>query len=237
MAGHSHWAQVKHKKAIVDKKRSQLIAKLINAILIAAKENPDPQNNPKLRNAIERAKDFGVSQETIERNIKKAQGQLEDVKLEEILLEIYTPFGVGLIAKGLTDNKNRTISEIKHILNKYESKLAEPGSVLWMFEEKGVIEIDKNLLSDEILVELQDYLEDFDEKDDKIILYTSINNLYKLKEILENKNINVLSTEIQLIPKTYVNIENNKEVLNKINDLIEELLEHQDIHEVYSNIK
>jgi len=237
MAGHSHWAQVKHKKAIVDKKRSQLIAKLINAILIAAKENPDPQNNPKLRNAIERAKDFGVSQETIERNIKKAQGQLEDVKLEEILLEIYTPFGVGLIAKGLTDNKNRTISEIKHILNKYESKLAEPGSVLWMFEEKGVIEIDKNLSSDEILVELQDYLEDFDEKDDKIILYTSINNLYKLKEILENKNINVLSTEIQLIPKTYVNIENNKEVLNKINDLIEELLEHQDIHEVYSNIK
>jgi len=100
MAGHSHWAQVKHKKAIVDKKRSQLIAKLINAILVAAKENPDPENNPKLRNAIERAKDFGVPQDTIERNIKKAQGQLEETKIEEITLEIYAPMVEGLIARG-----------------------------------------------------------------------------------------------------------------------------------------
>lgn len=236
MAGHSHWAQIKHKKAIVDKKRSQLIAKLINAILVAAKENPDPENNPKLRNAIERAKDFGVSQETIDRNIKKAQGQLEETKLEEILLEIYAPFGVGLIAKGYSDNKNRTISEIKHILNKYNSKLAEPGSVLWQFEEKGIIEISKNQFTDEILNSSLEYFEDFEEKEDKIILYTSLNKLYNLKEILEKNNINILSTEIQLIPKTYVNIE-NKEDLEKIYKLIEDLLEHPDIHEVYSNLR
>ena len=236
MAGHSHWAQIKHKKAVADKKRSQLIAKLINAILVAAKENPDPENNPKLRNAIERAKDFGVSQETIERNIKKAQGQLEESQLEEIVLEIYAPFGVGLIVKGYSDNKNRTISEIKHILNKYNSKLAEPGSVLWQFDEKGVIEISKDQFTDEILNLSFESFEDFEEKDDKIILYTSINKLYNLKETLEKNNINILSTEIQLIPKTYVNIE-NKESLEKIYQLIDELLEHPDIHEVYSNLK
>ena len=236
MAGHSHWAQIKHKKAIADKKRSQLIAKLINAILVAAKENPDPENNPKLRNAIERAKDFGVSQDTIERNIKKAQGQLEGSQLEEIILEIYAPFGVGLIAKGYSDNKNRTISEIKHILNKYNSKLAEPGSVLWQFEEKGIIEIKKEQFTEDIINISFEYFEDFEEKDDKVILYTSVNKLYNLREVLEKNNIDILSTEIQLIPKTYVNIE-NKEVLEKIYKLIDELLEHQDVHEVYSNLR
>ncbi len=232
MAGHSHWAQVKHKKAIIDKKRSQIIGKLINAILVAARENPNPETNPKLKNAIERAKKFGIPQETIERNLKKT----ETLKAEELTLEVYAPMGVALIIKGMTDNKNRTISEIKSILNKYSSKLAEPGSVLWLFEEKGVIEIEKENFNEMLIEKLQSLLEDFEEKEKSVILYTSVNNLYKTKEILENSNIKVLSTEIQFVPKSYVNIE-NKEVLEKINNFIDELLDHNDVYEVFSNLR
>ncbi len=236
MAGHSHWAQVKHKKAILDKKRSQLMGKLINAILIAAKENPNPETNPKLKNAIERAKDFGVSQETIERNIKKAQGLLEETKIEEIILEAYAPGGIAILIKCLTDNKNRTIGEVKRILNKYEGKLAEPGSVMWLFEEKGVLILNKANFKEEIVEKYTEYLQDFQEKEDEIVLFTKVENLFELKNILEKENIQILSTEIQFVPKNYVNIE-NKELESKINNLIEELLDNPDVHEVFTNTK
>jgi YebC/PmpR family DNA-binding regulatory protein len=236
MAGHSHWAQVKHKKALVDKKRSQLMGKLINAILVSAKIDPNPETNPKLRNAIEKAKEFGVPQETIERNIKKAQGLLDKTVIEEIILEAYAPNGVALLIKCATDNKNRTIGEVKRILNKYEGKLAEPGSVMWLFEEKGVLIIHKADFKEEIIDKLSEYLQDFETKDDNAILYTSVENLFKTKTILEKENIQVLSTEIQFVPKNYVNIK-DKDIEDKVNKLIEELLENNDVYEVYTNTK
>jgi YebC/PmpR family DNA-binding regulatory protein len=236
MAGHSHWAQVKHKKALLDKKRSQLMGKLINAILVSAKIDPNPETNPKLRNAIEKAKEFGVPQETIERNIKKAQGLLDKTVIEEIILEAYAPNGVALLIKCATDNKNRTIGEVKRILNKYEGKLAEPGSVMWLFEEKGVLVINKADFKEEIIDKLSEYLQDFETKDDNVILYTSVENLFKTKTILEKENIQVLSTEIQFVPKNYVNIK-DKEIEDKVNKLIEELLENNDVYEVYTNTK
>jgi YebC/PmpR family DNA-binding regulatory protein len=236
MAGHSHWAQVKHKKALLDKKRSQLMGKLINAILVSAKIDPNPETNPKLRNAIEKAKEFGVPQETIERNIKKAQGLLDKTVIEEIILEAYAPNGVALLIKCATDNKNRTIGEVKRILNKYEGKLAEPGSVMWLFEEKGILVINKADFKEEIIDKLSEYLQDFETKDDNVILYTSVENLFKTKTILEKENIQVLSTEIQFVPKNYVNIK-DKEIEDKINKLIEELLENNDVYEVYTNTK
>ena len=236
MAGHSHWAQVKHKKALVDKKRSQLMGKLINAILVSARIDPNPETNPKLRNAIEKAKEFGVPQETIERNIKKAQGLLDKTVIEEIILEAYAPNGVALLIKCATDNKNRTIGEVKRILNKYEGKLAEPGSVMWLFEEKGVLVINKADFKEEIIDKLSEYLQDFETKDDNVILYTSVENLFKTKTILEKENIQVLSTEIQFVPKNYVNIK-DKDIEDKVNKLIEELLENNDVYEVYTNTK
>jgi YebC/PmpR family DNA-binding regulatory protein len=236
MAGHSHWAQVKHKKALLDKKRSQLMGKLINAILVSAKIDPNPETNPKLRNAIEKAKEFGVPQETIERNIKKAQGLLDKTVIEEIILEAYAPNGVALLIKCATDNKNRTIGEVKRILNKYEGKLAEPGSVMWLFEEKGFLVINKADFKEEIIDKLSEYLQDFETKNDNAILYTSVENLFKTKTILEKENIQVLSTEIQFVPKNYVNIK-DKEIEDKINKLIEELLENNDVYEVYTNTK
>jgi YebC/PmpR family DNA-binding regulatory protein len=236
MAGHSHWAQVKHKKALLDKKRSQLMGKLINAILVSARIDPNPETNPKLRNAIEKAKEFGVPQETIERNIKKAQGLLDKTVIEEIILEAYAPNGVALLIKCATDNKNRTIGEVKRILNKYEGKLAEPGSVMWLFEEKGVLVINKSDFKEEIIDKLSEYLQDFETKDDNAILYTSVENLFKTKTILEKENIQVLSTEIQFVPKNYVNIK-DKDTEDKVNKLIEELLENNDVYEVYTNTK
>jgi YebC/PmpR family DNA-binding regulatory protein len=236
MAGHSHWAQVKHKKALVDKKRSQLMGKLINAILVSARIDPNPETNPKLRNAIEKAKEFGVPQETIERNIKKAQGLLDKTVIEEIILEAYAPNGVALLIKCATDNKNRTIGEVKRILNKYEGKLAEPGSVMWLFEEKGVLVINKADFKEEIIDKLSEYLQDFETKDDNAILHTSVENLFKTKTILEKENIQVLSTEIQFVPKSYVNIK-DKDIEDKVNKLIEELLENNDVYEVYTNTK
>jgi YebC/PmpR family DNA-binding regulatory protein len=236
MAGHSHWAQVKHKKALLDKKRSQLMGKLINAILVSARIDPNPETNPKLRNAIEKAKEFGVPQETIERNIKKAQGLLDKTVIEEIILEAYAPNGVALLIKCATDNKNRTIGEVKRILNKYEGKLAEPGSVMWLFEEKGVLVINKADFKEEIIDKLSEYLQDFETKDDNAILYTSVENLFKTKIILEKENIQVLSTEIQFVPKNYVNIK-DKDTEDKVNKLIEELLENNDVYEVYTNTK
>jgi len=236
MACHSHWAQVKHKKALLDKKRSQLMGKLINAILVSAKIDPNPETNPKLRNAIEKAKEFGVPQETIERNIKKAQGLLDKTVIEEIILEAYAPNGVALLIKCATDNKNRTIGEVKRILNKYEGKLAEPGSVMWLFEEEGVLVINKADFKEEIIDKLSEYLQDFETKDDNVILYTSVENLFKTKTILEKENIQVLSTEIQFVPKSYVNIK-DKDIEDKVNKLIEELLENNDVYEVYTNTK
>jgi YebC/PmpR family DNA-binding regulatory protein len=236
MAGHSHWAQVKHKKALLDKKRSQLMGKLINAILVSARVDPNPETNPKLRNAIEKAKEFGVPQETIERNLKKAQGLLDKTVIEEIILEAYAPNGVALLIKCTTDNKNRTIGEVKRILNKYEGKLAEPGSVMWLFEEKGVLVINKADFKEEIIDKLSEYLQDFETKDDNVILYTSVENLFKTKTILEKENIQVLSTEIQFVPENYVNIK-DKEIEDKVNKLIEELLENNDVYEVYTNTK
>ncbi|MGC8981518.1 MAG: YebC/PmpR family DNA-binding transcriptional regulator [Minisyncoccia bacterium] len=232
MAGHSHWAQVKHKKANVDKKKSQIIGKLVNAILVSARENPNPETNPRLRSAIEKAKEFGVPQDIIDKNIKKASGLLEGSKLEEVIIEGYGPSGVALIVKSVTDNKNRTIGEIKNIFNRLGGKVVEPGSVLWLFKESGVIKIKKEDFDEKIIDSLEN-LEDFREKDNEVELYFPVNFLYNAKRKLEEKGINILSTEIELIPNNYVNI--NNEEKEKVLKLIDELLDHPDVSEVFSN--
>lgn len=134
MAGHSKWAQIKHKKASTDQKRGQLFSKLLNAIAVSARGNPDPAFNPRLRAAIEKAKENQVPQENIERAIKKAS---EAKNLEEIIIEAYGPEKTAIIIEGITDNKNRSINEIRALLNENGAKIAEQGSVLWLFEKKN----------------------------------------------------------------------------------------------------
>jgi len=131
MAGHSHWKQIQHKKVIADQKKSQIFSKILNAITVAARQEPNPQFNPKLRTMIEKAKSYNIPQENIQRAIDKASQK--DKKIQEILIEAYGPYGTALIIEGTTDNQNRFIAEIKKILEKHQAKWVEPGSVRWAF--------------------------------------------------------------------------------------------------------
>jgi YebC/PmpR family DNA-binding regulatory protein len=236
MAGHSHWAQIKHKKAIADRKKSQLIAKLVNNIIIAGRNNPNPETNIALRSAIERAKENGVSSEVIERNLKKLQSREFD-NLENLIMGAYFNEGIVILIKALTPNKNKTLGEIKHILFKNQAKFTEGNSVSWMFEEKYCLKIIKNEINlNEIFKQICEFIDDFIEDENSLILYTKYENYYNLVEILKNNNINIISTEIKFIPKNYVIIK-DEETKEKLNQLVDELLNHNDVYEVVTNVK
>ena len=236
MAGHSHWAQIKHKKAIADRKKSQLIAKLVNNIIVAGKNNPNPETNIALRSAIERAKENGVSSEVIERNLKKLQSREFD-NLENLIMGAYFNGGIVILIKALTPNKNKTLGEIKHILFKKQAKFTEGNSVSWMFEEKYCLKIIKNEINlSEIFKQICEFIDDFIEDEDSLILYTKYENYYDLVEVLKNNNINIISTEIKFIPKNYVIIK-DEETKEKLNQLVDELLNHNDVYEVVTNVK
>ncbi|BCX15889.1 MAG: hypothetical protein KatS3mg098_118 [Candidatus Parcubacteria bacterium] len=173
MAGHSKWAQIKRKKEISDQKRSQIFSKLLRAISIAAREDPNPQYNPRLKAAIEKAKENNVPQENIERAIKRSQ---ETGNLENLLIEAYGPEGIALLIEAVTNNKNRTVAEIKKILSDHNAKWADPGSVMWAFEkdEKGEWESKfPQKVSPETKERLLALLEDLDNHDDVEEIYTS----------------------------------------------------------------
>ncbi len=230
MAGHSHWSQVKHKKAQTDAKRSQIISKLIRAIVVALREGNNPETNPKLRSAIERAKKFQVPLENIEKIIKKSEAQ--ENKLEEVIYEAYLD-EVQLIIKAITDNRNRTLGELRHLLNNYGGRLAEPGSAIWNFQEKGIIVVDKN--DENKILELSDYFEDLEEKNGDILLITSVEKMSPLKKILEERAINIKDSYLELKPiNSLQNLDKNKE--EKLNKLIEDILSLDDVEEVFTNV-
>ncbi len=232
MAGHSHWAQIKRKKALLDAKKSQLIGKIINAITVAAREGNNPETNPKLRNAIERAKEFKVPLENIERAIKKAEDK--SLNLEEVWYEAYFE-NVSLLIKAITDNKNRTLGNIKAILNKRGGKLANPGAVRWSFEEKGVVEIYKKNEND--VLEFLDIIEDIREKDSEtLMLITSVKNLNELKNRILNKGIEIFDSYIEFFPINPVEIK-DEETKEKLKNLINELLDLDDVDEVFTSAK
>jgi YebC/PmpR family DNA-binding regulatory protein len=231
MAGHSHWAQVKHKKAVVDAKRGQMISKLIRAITIAAREGANPDTNFKLRSAIDRAKEFQVPLENIERAIKKSEAR-EDA-LEEVIFEAYLN-DVQILIKTITDNKNRALGEIKHLLNRFGGRLAEPGSVIWNFKERAVFVIDKK--DEEKIFEIMSILEDFYEKDGNILLITNLSNFNTVKNHLEKLGISIKESLIEFSPIN--SIENLDEVSKKkLEQLTEALLDLDDVEEVFTNTK
>jgi YebC/PmpR family DNA-binding regulatory protein len=231
MAGHSHWAQVKHKKALVDAKRGQIISKLIRAITIAAREGNNPETNYKLRSAIERAKEFQVPLENIERAIKK--GESREDNLEEIIFEAYLE-DVQILIKAITDNKNRTLGDLRHLLNRFNGRLAEPGSVIWNFKEKGVIVVSKN--DEAKVLEFADLIEDYEEKNGDILLITNPSFLNELKNKLESGKIEIKDSYLEFRPLNILeNIDDNLKM--KVKQLIEELLNLDDVEEVFTNLK
>ncbi|MDD3491566.1 MAG: YebC/PmpR family DNA-binding transcriptional regulator [Candidatus Pacebacteria bacterium] len=239
MAGHSKWAKVKYQKAIKDPKRSKAFSKLSALITVAARDSGDIESNPKLRMAVDKAKEIGMPKENIEKAIKRGSGEIkEGEKLEEIMCEAYAPGGSALLIQAITNNKNRTIAEIKHILQKNQAKMADTGSVLWSFKEMGKIILPKKFWNDEIsLAAIEKGAEEIKEEDNQVIIYTAFQNFSQMKNfLLEHIDDEFLKTEIDFISQQPIDI-TDPEIKNKLEQLFNELDEHNDVEEIYSNIQ
>lgn len=235
MSGHSKWATIKHAKAATDAKRGQMFTKLIKEITVAARSGGNPDTNPRLRTAIARGKDASMPADNIERAIKKGTGELEGVNYEDITLEGYGPGGVAVYVEGLSDNKNRTTSEVRTIFSKNGGNMAGAGSVAWMFEKKGYIVVSKSVIDEEKLmgIVLDAGAEDIEVEDENYGVKTPPADLYKVKKALDDNKIKTESAEITMIPKSTVKVTGDdvKKVLNLVNSIEE----HDDIQNVYAN--
>ncbi|MBZ9578264.1 YebC/PmpR family DNA-binding transcriptional regulator [Patescibacteria group bacterium] len=243
MSGHSHWHRIKHKKGIADKKRGQIFSKLSRTISVAAREKGgDPETNPKLRLAIEKAKEFNIPKENIERAIKRGTGELKGVTLEEVFFEAYGPGKIAIIIEGITDNKNRTLSEIKQILNQNKGKLVSPGAVKWMFERKGCITVDCKSQIEDLkdkgkleLLAIEAGAEDIYWHDEVLDIYTKPEGLEEIKKILENKGIKTESTSLDWVAKKELETEEKDKIACQ--KLFAALDDNEAVQEIYSNLK
>jgi len=242
MSGHSKWSQIKHKKALTDAKKGKVFSKLARLITVIARQKGGNQDiNPQLRIAIEKARSLNMPNDNIERAIKKGAGELEGEKMEEMTIEAYGPGSVALMIEAVTDNKNRTFSEIKHILSQYGGKNAEAGSVNWLFEKKGGLIInlaDSGLKKDDLeLLVIDSGAQDLKwEAAEMLEVYTKTEDLGKIKKDLEEKNIKIESASLDWVPKNEIEI-NDLKTKERLEKLLLALDEHQDVQEIYSNIK
>ncbi|ADC89438.1 protein of unknown function DUF28 [Thermocrinis albus DSM 14484] len=237
MAGHSHWAQIKHKKAKVDAQRGRIFNKLIREITVAVREGgPNPETNPRLRSAIENAKRFNMPWETIERAIKKGSGELGGENYEEVLYEGYGPGGVALMILTTTDNRNRTTAEIRHVLSKHGGNLGTSGCVSFMFDRVGIIEVPRESISEDELYEkaIEAGAEDIQTGEAFYTVYTRPEDLYAVKESLEKASVQIQRAEVTYRPNTTVPIE-DAETAQKLFKLLEALEELDDVKEVIAN--
>jgi YebC/PmpR family DNA-binding regulatory protein len=236
MSGHSKWSTIKRKKGAADIKRGKLFTTMIKEITISARlGGGDESANPRLRQAIEKAKSANMPADNIKRAIQKGTGELPGTSYEEYVYEGYGPAGVAIMMEVLTDNKNRTVAEIRHLMTKHGGNLGENGSVSWMFDKKGQIVVDKkNFDEDEILeFALEAGAEDFETEDNEFIITTDPSIIMDVRNQLEIKDVVVKSSEIELIPKNLQEVEQND--IEKVLKLMEELEDHDDIKNVYAN--
>ncbi len=236
MSGHSKWASIKHKKALVDSKRGKIFTKLIKEITVAARTGGgDPGTNPRLRTAIQSAKVANMPADNIERAIKKGSGELEGVTYEEIAYEGYGSGGVAILVQCLTDNKNRTAAEIRSIFTKNNGNMAGAGAVAWMFEKKGLLVVPAANASEEKLMDLvlNAGAEDMSQSGDRFEITTGPHEFEAVKEALEKAKIAAESAALTMIPKnqTPVSASDARMTLN----LVEALEDHDDVQNVYAN--
>ncbi|AFH48029.1 Hypothetical protein IALB_0317 [Ignavibacterium album JCM 16511] len=236
MSGHSKWATIKRKKAALDAKKGKIFTKLIKEITIAARQGGgDPAGNPRLRLAIDNAKSENMPAENIERAIKKATGELEGVTYHELTYEGYGPAGVAMLVEVATDNKNRTVAEVRHIFSKHGGSLGETGSVAWMFERKGVITIPKQDKSeDDILAIVLDAgADDLQTEEEFYEITTTVENFESVRKALQENNLKVDNASLQWIAKNTIEVKG--EDAEKVMKLIEALEDCDDVQNVYSN--
>ena len=235
MSGHSKWSTIKHKKSATDKKRGDIFSKMARVITVAAKNGGDMETNYTLRSAVEKAKNLNMPKDNIDRAIKKGTGELAGEQLEELLMEAYGPNGTALLIEVVTDNRNRSTSEIRHILSKNNGKLATGGSVQWLFERQGLIQIDKNTIADQEEFELQAIdagAVDIEFEDQKAFVYTDQQNLQVAQQAFVGMGY-ATETGLAWVAKESVEVE---ELAQKsLQKIFEALNEHEDVQEIYTN--
>jgi YebC/PmpR family DNA-binding regulatory protein len=236
MAGHSKWAGIKHKKAIVDARRGKLFTKLARAITVAAKEGGgDPEGNPALGLAIQKAKDASMPKDNIERAVAKGTGSGADVDaLENVMYEGYGPGGVALLIEAVTDNRNRTGADVRHLLSKGNGSLGEPGSVAYNFDKKGVIAVDgERYTEDDLMVAIDAGAEDISLDDDVYEVVTEPSDLSAVRRALEAADIEIQNAEVLQRPKVLVPVD--EETAGKLLRLIDNLEDNDDVDAVHAN--
>ncbi len=237
MSGHSKWSSIKHKKGALDAKRGKIFTKLIREITVAAREGGGNQDsNPRLRLAVQKAKDANMPSDNIERGVKKGTGELEGVSYETVSFEGYAPGGVAVIVEGLTDNRNRTTSDVRSIFAKRGGNMAGAGSVAFQFEKKGIFLVKKEDANEEELLNviLEAGAEDLTSDEDLFQVVCRLQDFDKVRSALIAKKVKLESGELSMIPKNTVKVE-DAERAKKVLTLVEELEDNDDVQNVYSN--
>ncbi|MDP3787764.1 MAG: YebC/PmpR family DNA-binding transcriptional regulator [Candidatus Chromulinivorax sp.] len=236
MSGHSKWANIKHKKAKEDAKRGHTFTKIIKEITVCAKAGGIPENNPQLRQLIEKAKEANMPGDNIIRAVKKGTGELPGVSYESISYEGYGPGGTAVIIEALTDNKNRTVADLRHIFGRHNGNLAETGAVNWMFDKLGVIRgVVKGKTEDDLLEALMDYdINDISIEDNFVTVTTGMAALFQVKDALVKLGMKVEGAELEWVAKNNLNVDEETE--EKAFGLFEALEDNDDVQNVYSNL-
>ena len=241
MSGHSKWAQIRRSKGVNDARRGQLFTRLGREIVVAVREGSsgDTNANARLRLAVQRARDANMPMDNIERTIKRALGSGEDNNLEDITYEGYGPGGTAIIVQTLTENRNRTVAEVRNAFNRNAGNMGENGCVDWLFEAKGIIEVeiqghDPDELSLEAIDMGADDVEPVNEGDEILTIYTDPSDVEDVREKLEAKNYHVLKSESTMVPKTKIELTEEK-TAHQLIRLIEKLEDLDDVQNVYSN--
>jgi YebC/PmpR family DNA-binding regulatory protein len=237
MSGHSKWSTIKRKKGAVDAKRGKIFGKLTKEITVAARlGGGDPDGNPRLRAAMLAARAENMPKDNIVKAIRKGSGEGGGAALEELTLEGYGPAGVALMVESLTDNKNRTVSDVRHLITKHGGNLGEPGCVAWMFEKKGVIVFDRESVKEDELLEaaLDCGAEDLQSDESQFEVLTDPTGFMEVKEALEARGFTPILAELQLHPKTTVHIDEEKSA-QQVLKLVEMLEDHDDVNNVFAN--
>jgi len=238
MSGHSKWATIKRKKAVTDARRGKVFTQIIKEITIAAKMGGgDPAGNPRLRLVVDKARANNMPAENIKRAIMRGTGELPGVSYEDVVYEAYGPAGVALIIETVSDNKNRTVSEIRHILDRNSGKLAATGSVSYQFHRKGIITIPAHSITEEDLmgIALDGGAEDLRAEEEFFTVTCSPEAFEGVKKALEQKGVTIESAELQMIPESTVKVEGKD--AETVLKLIESLEDHEDVHHVHSNFE
>ncbi len=236
MAGHSKWAQIKRKKAVVDAKRGQVFTKIIKEITVAARlGGGDEDANPRLRQAVLSAKAANMPADNVKRAVQKGTGELPGISYEEAMFEGYGPGGVAIMVEVTTDNRKRTVAELRHLITKHGGNLGETGCVAWMFNKKGLITVEKNGVNDESLLDsiLTGGGDDFSDEDDVYVVESVPDQMISVREQLEADGFSVILSEIMLTPQNSVSVEG--ETAKRVIQLLEALDDHDDVQKVSAN--